>query len=241
MILYNSNKDLLHLEEKILGNCKLGVRKMDLVNQLRNERIIAIIRGLEGSALQKTADALIKGGIRFLEVTMNTNHASESIAYLKEKYGESTYIGAGTVLNVELAKQAIEAGATYLITPNVQSEVITYAVNQGIEIWPGAFTPTEIAHAVELGARAVKVFPASFLGPSYIEAVRGPLDQVSLIAVGGVRVDQFQDYLRAGAIAVGVGNHLIDSKMIQSGRLDQLTERARRFVQTVKEGEDFND
>lgn len=214
---------------------------MNLIQELHKEKIIAIIRGLDGSVLEKTAQALAEGGIRFMEVTMNTTDAVRSIAYLKDKYGESIHIGAGTVLNVQLARKAIQAGATYLITPNINREVITYAVGQGINIWPGAFTPTEIAHAVELGANAVKVFPVSFVGPHYIEAIRGPLDRIPLIAVGGVKVDQFSDYLRAGAIAVGVGNHLIDPTMVRLGKFTQLSERARRFVRKIKEGESKDD
>lgn len=210
---------------------------MDLIQELHKEKIIAIIRGLDGAVLMKTAQALVEGGIRFIEVTMNSADAAVSIAKLKEKYGAFIHIGAGTVLDVPQAKEALQAGATYLITPNVNRKVITYAVRQGIEIWPGAFTPTEIAHAVELGASAVKVFPISFVGPRYLDAIRGPLDRIPLIAVGGVKVDQFPEYLRAGAMAVGVGNHLIDPTIVRSGKFDQLAERARQFVRRIKEGE----
>lgn len=210
---------------------------MDLIKELKKEKLIAIIRGFEGEVLKKIAEALIEGGIRFVEVTMNTPQAATGIAQLKEAYGEQIHLGAGTVLDVQMAKEAVQAGATYLITPNVNADVIAYAVEQEIEIWPGAFTPTEIAYAVELGARAVKVFPVSFVGPHYLEAIRGPLDHIPLIAVGGVRVDQFSAYLQAGAIAIGVGNHLIDPTLIRSGKFDQLSQRAKEFVRKIKEGE----
>lgn len=210
---------------------------MDLIKELKKEKLIAIIRGFEGEVLKKIAEALIEGGIRFVEVTMNTPQAATGIAQLKEAYGEQIHLGAGTVLDVQMAKEAVQAGATYLITPNVNADVIAYAVEQEIEIWPGAFTPTEIAYAAELGARAVKVFPVSFVGPHYLEAIRGPLDHIPLIAVGGVRVDQFSAYLQAGAIAIGVGNHLIDPTLIRSGKFDQLSQRAKEFVRKIKEGE----
>lgn len=210
---------------------------MDLIKELKKEKLIAIIRGFEGEVLKKIAEALIEGGILFVEVTMNTPQAATGIAQLKEAYGEQIHLGAGTVLDVQMAKEAVQAGATYLITPNVNADVIAYAVEQEIEIWPGAFTPTEIAYAAELGARAVKVFPVSFVGPHYLEAIRGPLDHIPLIAVGGVRVDQFSAYLQAGAIAIGVGNHLIDPTLIRSGKFDQLSQRAKEFVRKIKEGE----
>lgn len=211
---------------------------VDLIKELRKEKLIAIIRGFDGEELKNIAEALVKGGIRFIEITMNTKGAAKEIAQLKEKYGKSIHIGAGTVLTVQLAKEAIAAGATYLITPNVNREVIAYAVRQEVEIWPGAFTPTEIAFAAELGASAVKIFPISFVGPHYLEAIRGPLDRIPLIAVGGVKVDQFSAYLQAGAIAVGVGNHLIDPTIIRSGKFDQLAQRAEQFVRKIKEGEE---
>jgi len=210
---------------------------MNLVKELEKERLIAIIRGYDGDQLRDIAKALVAGGIRFIEIALNSPNAIKGIAQLAEDVDREVHIGAGTVLNVQAAKEAIAAGATYLIAPNVNPEVITFAVNREVECWPGAFTPTEIANAVELGASAVKVFPISFVGPRYLEAIRGPLNQIPFIAVGGVRVDQFSAYLRAGAIAVGVGNHLLEPTLIRSGRFDQLSQRARQFVEKVKEGE----
>lgn len=211
---------------------------MNLVEELKKEKLIAILRGLTGDPLRRTVQALIEGGIRFIEITMNTTDAARSIAWLRENHPASIHFGAGTVINVALAKEAIRAGASYLITPNVNQEVIQYAKRQKVDIWPGALTPTEVASAYEWGADAIKVFPASFFGPSYIEALKGPLDHIPFIAVGGVKVDQFQAYLKAGVIAIGVGNQLIDPSIIQAGRFDQLTKRAKFFVQQVKEGED---
>lgn len=207
---------------------------MNLVQTLRTEKLVAIIRGITGEKLDYTVQALVDGGIRLIEVTMNTPHATKQISRLRERHGTEVHIGAGTVLDVSAAKEAIEAGATYLISPNVQLEVISFAKEQGVEIWPGAMTPTEIVQAYQNGANAVKVFPVSFFGPKYIQALRGPLDDLPLIAVGGVKIEQFQAYLKAGATAIGVGDHLIDREMIQLGQFTQLTQRAKQFVDTVK-------
>lgn len=208
--------------------------QMKLIKKLHETKIIAIIRGLEGQVLDQTVQALIAGGIRFVEVTMNTPGAAQSIARLVERHGERIHIGAGTVLNTTEAREAIRAGATYLISPNVEPSVIEYACEQGVEMWPGAITPTEIMQAIAAGATAVKVFPISFYGPEYIEALRGPFDQIPLIAVGGVKVEQFHQYLAAGAVAVGLGNHLIDQQLIVSRQFTQLTARAEKFVKKMQ-------
>src|SRR5690606_11593310 len=128
----------------------------------RTEKLIAIIRGLTGEKLDHTVDALVAGGIRMIEITMNTPHASQEISRTKARHGTEIHIGAGTVLDVSMAKEAIDAGATYLISPHVQLEVISFAQKHGVEIWPGALTPTEIVQASQAGASAVKVFPISF-------------------------------------------------------------------------------
>ena len=206
---------------------------MSLLNQLEKDRMIAIIRGLTAEQAGKTARALSDGGIRFLEVTMNTQGATSMIADWRTEFNEAMYIGAGTVLDLGMAKEAIAAGAQFLVTPNTDAEVIEYALSRDIEVFPGALTPTEIVNAWKLGARAVKLFPMASLGLQYLKEIRGPLDQIRLIPTGGVSLNNINEFLNAGAFACGLGGHLIDKNRIQTGQYEEITKLAAAYVATV--------
>jgi 2-dehydro-3-deoxyphosphogluconate aldolase/(4S)-4-hydroxy-2-oxoglutarate aldolase len=206
----------------------------DLLRVLKQEKIVAIVRGTAPQHLDDTAEALINGGIRLLEVTLNTQGALEAITRWREQYGEQAHIGAGTVLDSEMAQQAIDAGAEYLISPNLDEEVVKLGVNSSVAVWPGAMTPTEIVRAWKAGASAVKVFPSATLGANYFKEVRGPLSQIPLMATGGINLENLSDFLRAGAVAVGVGGSLVDNKLIESGCFDELTARAHHYVAAVR-------
>lgn len=151
------------------------------------------------------------------------------IAGLQESHGEKMYIGAGTVLDVDQAKEAIAAGAAYLVTPNMEEEVIRYAVEQGVPIFPGAFTPTEIVKAWKAGAAAVKLFPCASVGLPYIKDVIAPLNHIPLIAVGGITEDNLLQYLDAGCYALGIGGSLINLKEIRQGNYGWVKEKASRL------------
>jgi 2-dehydro-3-deoxyphosphogluconate aldolase / (4S)-4-hydroxy-2-oxoglutarate aldolase len=206
-----------------------------MLETLKREKIVAIVRGVDEAAADRTAQALAEGGIRLLEVTMNTEGALAMMTRWRERYGGRLRIGAGTVLDLTIARQAVAAGAEFLISPNVDEEVVKYGAGQGIEVWPGALTPTEIMHAWQAGASAVKVFPAGTFGPAYLKDVRAPLGHIPLIAVGGIDVKNAADFLRAGAIAVGVGGNLVSKKLIQSGQFAELAALARQYVDVVNE------
>jgi 2-dehydro-3-deoxyphosphogluconate aldolase/(4S)-4-hydroxy-2-oxoglutarate aldolase len=205
-----------------------------LTDQLKQAKIIAIIRGISQESADATAQALADGGIVFLEVTMNTDGALDMISRFKAKHGDKLRIGAGTVLNLAMAKEAAAAGAEYILSPNLNEEVIYYAKERGIEVWPGTMTPTEIVRAYEAGAPAVKVFPMGSLGISYLKEIRAPLNHIPMIATGGVDLHNVQEFLGAGAIAVGLGGNLVDKKLVQAGDFAALEQRARAFVDKVK-------
>lgn len=206
---------------------------MSLLNQLEKDKMIAIIRGLTAEQAGMTARALSKGGIRFLEVTMNTPGATSMIADWRAEFNEAMYIGAGTVLDLGMAKEAIDAGAQFLVTPNTDAEVIEFALSRDIEVFPGALTPTEIVNAWKLGARAVKLFPMASLGLQYLKEIRGPLDQIRLIPTGGVSLSNIAEFLKAGAFACGLGSHLIDKNRILAGQYEEITKLAAAYVETV--------
>lgn len=201
---------------------------------LMRHKIVAIFRNIEEQAAHAAASALIEGGIRLMEVTMNTKGATAMIDSWRQQFDSRAAIGAGTVLDVEMAAQAIDAGAQFLISPNLDEAVIAYGAEQGVPVWPGVMTPTEIVKAWKAGAEAVKIFPMASLGLSYLKEIRAPLDRIPMIATGGVDLDNIRDFMAAGACGVGMGSKLLRQDLIQQGDFDGLREHVAQFVQAVE-------
>lgn len=197
---------------------------------LESVRVIAIVRGVEEKHIAGVAQALLDGGVPVMEVTLNTEGALGMIGRLQEAFGDRMYIGAGTVLDVEDARKALDAGASYLVTPNMDEEVIRFAVERDVPIFPGAMTPTEIVKAWKAGATAVKVFPSASLGIAYMKELLAPLDRIPLMAVGGVTEDNIGEYLRIGCYGVGIGGSLVNLKEIAAGNYDWVRNKAARLV-----------
>ncbi|CAG7625828.1 2-dehydro-3-deoxy-6-phosphogalactonate aldolase [Paenibacillus solanacearum] len=197
-------------------------------------KIIAIVRGVEEQHIAGVAEALRDGGIPIMEVTLNTEGALGMIGRLQQQYGDSMYIGAGTVLDVEDAKRALDAGASYLVTPNTDEEVIRYAVERGAPIFPGAMTPTEVVKAWKAGATAIKIFPGASLGLGYLKEVMAPLNHIPMMAVGGVNEDNIGEFMRIGCYGVGIGGSLVNLKEIGAGHFDWVREKAARLVERSK-------
>lgn len=200
------------------------------LKEIERTRIIAIVRGVHESNILPLADALLKGGVTVMEVTLNTPGALGMISKLQNNYGKQMYIGAGTVLDLEDAKNAVHAGASFLVTPNMDEEVIRWSKHEGIPIFPGAMTPTEIVKAWKAGATAVKIFPSASLGLSYIKELMGPLDHIPMMAVGGVTEDNIKQFLKIGCYGLGIGGSLINLKEIEAGRFDWVTDKAARLI-----------
>lgn len=201
---------------------------------IEKTRIIAIVRGATNEQIVPLADALLEGGVPVMEVTLNTAGALGMISKLQETHGDRMYIGAGTVLDLEDARNAVSAGASYLVTPNMEESVISYAAENGVPIFPGAMTPTEIVKAWKAGATAVKLFPSSGLGLPYIKELMGPLNHIPMIAVGGVNEENLPQFLQAGCYAVGIGGSLVNLKEIAAGRYDWVTDKARKLAAAVQ-------
>ena len=207
--------------------------KADALEGLKDSGVIGIIRVSTAQDLIRIAKALREGGLSCLEITMTTPGALRAI---EEARGElpDVLMGAGTVLDAPTARQAILAGAQFLVTPTVELDVIETAHRYGVPVIPGAMTPTEILTAWEAGADMVKVFPASVLGPEFIKAVHGPLPQIPLVPTGGITADNAGEFIRAGAAMVCAGGWLVDKKAVAEGRYEVLTEKARRLVEAVR-------
>jgi 2-dehydro-3-deoxyphosphogluconate aldolase/(4S)-4-hydroxy-2-oxoglutarate aldolase len=179
---------------------------------IREGRAIAILRGVDPQITGAIVDALVEGGITAVEVTLNSKDPFATIEELRRRTdGTPLLIGAGTVLDREAAKSSVSAGAAFLVAPNTDAELIRWAAAQGVPMFPGAMTPSEIVTAWNAGAAAVKVFPASVLGPAFLREVRGPLPRIPLIPTGGVNADTARPLLDAGAVAIGIGSWLTGS------------------------------
>jgi 2-dehydro-3-deoxyphosphogluconate aldolase/(4S)-4-hydroxy-2-oxoglutarate aldolase len=193
--------------------------------------VVAIARRVTAETTPPVADALVEGGVLAFEITLNEPvvaalHAIESIA----ARAPGLAIGAGTVLSIEAAQLANDAGATYLVMPHTDPELVRWAAERGIPTLPGAFTPSEVLAAWRAGAAAVKLFPASVAGPAFVRECLGPFPDIPLIPSGGVTVQSAGDFIRAGAVAVGVGSWLIGDAAPAGVRV-----RARQIVQAVAE------
>jgi 2-dehydro-3-deoxyphosphogluconate aldolase/(4S)-4-hydroxy-2-oxoglutarate aldolase len=193
-------------------------------------RVVAIARGLDPSSMVDIAGALIDGGVTAFEVTLNSRSALDAIAAVRAAVPAGRLlVGAGTVLDRASAEAAVGAGAQFLVMPHTDLELIDWAVGRDLPVFPGAFTPTEILAAWRAGATAVKLFPASAVGPSFVRELRGPLPEIPLIPTGGVTAENAPDFIRAGAVAVGLGSWLTgagDPATIRA-RATQLTEAIR--------------
>lgn len=203
---------------------------MNLTETLLESRLVAIVRGISREAAVTAGQGMTEGGIRLMEVTLNTAGAHHIIADWRERHEGQAYVGAGTVLNVQMAREAVAAGAQFLVSPNVDLSVIEYAVEQGVEIWPGAMTPTEIVAAYEAGAKVVKLFPMASLGIPYLREIKAPLNHIPLLATGGANLDNIAEYYAAGAAAVGLGSALLPKEALASGNHEQIAACTRAFV-----------
>lgn len=170
-------------------------------------RVVAVLRGLDPDRVLAVAEVLCRSGITAIEITMDSPDATSSI---EGSIRGDTVVGAGTVMSVADAEEAVAAGADFLVSPHTDLEVVRWAVERGIPMIPGAFTPTEVAVAWNAGAAAVKVFPASVGGPGLLKAIRGPFGDLPLVPTGGITASNAGAFLAAGAVAVGVGGWLTD-------------------------------
>lgn len=201
-------------------------------------RVVAIVRGLD-SGFVELAQAMYDGGIRAVEVTFNQNkpetfaQTAAAISEIRAAMGTSMHVGAGTVTSTELVHLAKQAGAEFIVSPDTNIEVIRRTKELGICSMPGAMTPSEILTAYRAGADFVKVFPAGSLGADYIQAIRGPLNQIPLLAVGGVSEANAAQFILSGCAGVGVGGNLVNKSWIAAGQWDKLTAAASALCASV--------
>lgn len=202
--------------------------------------IVAIIRGFEPEICLRLSEAYAKGGINMVEVTFNQKDqgswkdTATAIKSIRERFGADMTVGAGTVLTQEQLAICEDAGGEFMVTPNVNAELIRKCVADGLVAMPGALTPSEAVEAFDAGASYVKIFPAGALGPGYIKAIKAPLSHIPLLAVGGIGPDNIADFMKAGCVGAGVGGNLTNKEWIKAGEWDKITAVARALVENSK-------
>ena len=211
------------------------MNKSEVLKRIRDTGLIPVVRAESADLALRAVAALKAGGLDVIEVTMTVPGAIEVIQRLAGEYGAETLIGAGTVLDPEIARACIQAGAQFIVSPALNEETISFCRAQDVAVFPGALTPTEVVRAWNAGADAVKVFPAGAVGgASYLRALKAPLPQIELIPTGGVSLKTAAGFINAGAMALGVGADLVDPQALREGNSALITEHARQFLEIVQ-------
>ena len=208
--------------------------KVEILSRLKKEKIVAVVRAENKEQGEKIIDSIVKGGINFIEITMTVPGAIDIIKELSLKYSTKTdiVIGAGTVLDAETARMAMLAGAKYIVSPSLNAETVKMCNRYRVPVIPGIMTVKEAVDALELGVDVLKVFPGNAFGPSIIKALKGPLPQAQFMPTGGVSVENANEWIKNGAIAVGTGSNLTAGA--KTGDYEQITKLAQDFVKAVK-------
>ena len=211
------------------------MNKSDVLKRIRATGVIPVVRAESAEQAMRAVEAIKAGGVDVLEVTMTVPGAIGVIEQLAKEYGGKALIGAGTVLDPEIARACIQAGAQFIVSPALNEETIAFCRDNDVAVFPGALTPTEVVRAWNAGADAVKIFPAGAVGgASYLKALKAPLPQIELVPTGGVNLKTAADFIKAGAMALGVGADLVDMKALREGNAELLTDRARQFLEIVR-------
>jgi 2-dehydro-3-deoxyphosphogluconate aldolase/(4S)-4-hydroxy-2-oxoglutarate aldolase len=212
------------------------MNKSSVIQKIVETGVIPVIRAASADEARRAIDAIRAGGIGIFEITMTVPGAVSLIEDLVSRYASDALIGAGTVLDAGAARDCINAGAEFVISPALNLETIAYCRENEIAVMPGALTPTEIVTAWSAGADFVKVFPAGAMGgANYIKSLKAPLPQIEIIPTGGVSLKTAADFIRAGASALGVGADLVDLEALGQGNAGSITERAKQYLEIVKE------
>lgn len=212
------------------------MNKKEVRQRIEAIGIVPVVRAGSAAEACLAAEAVERGGIPIVEITMTVPGAVEVIRELAKTCGGRVLVGAGTVRNPDAARRCLDAGAQFLVSPGTNCPTIEFARQQGVVMLAGALTPTEIDEAWQLGVDFVKVFPCSAVGgASYLRALKGPLPEVPLVPTGGVNLETAGDFLKAGAAALGVGGELVQAAALKAGKPEVITETAQKFMQIVRE------
>lgn len=212
------------------------MNKAAIVKQIEDLGLVPVVRASSADEAMQVIDAIMAGGVNILEITMTVPGAVKVIEKVADKYGSDVLVGAGTVLDPETARACLLAGAQFIVSPALNLDTIALCHRYSAPICPGVLTPTEVITAWSAGVDFVKVFPCGSVGgASYVKNLKGPFPQVKIIPTGGVSLKTAADFIKAGASALGVGTDLVDVKAIREGNSAIVTQRAKEFVDIVRE------
>lgn len=200
----------------------------------KKEPVLGIVRGVSKNSLAGVMDAVVSAGLKFVEITLNTQSAFELIEEVGKKYSDSLCVGAGTVLSRKDAETACSAGARFIVSPTLNEEVADFCREKPSAYFPGAYTPTEIEKAWNSGAAMVKIFPASRLGPNYFKEIKGPFKHIPLMAVGGVKPDNIEDFFRAGTSAIAIGASVFSPDRMENNQFDDIRKDLQKILLAVR-------
>jgi 2-dehydro-3-deoxyphosphogluconate aldolase/(4S)-4-hydroxy-2-oxoglutarate aldolase len=209
--------------------------KEKVLARMSDSGVVAVIRAPSAEVLIPLTEALIAGGVLSIEVTMSTPKAIAGIELLADKFGDRAIVGVGTVIDPGTAADAMRAGAQFVVSPITDARIIETVIRQGTVMIPGAFTPTEIINAWTLGGDVIKVFPSTALGPQFFKDILAPLPQLKLTPTGGVDLKNCGQWIKAGAVCVGVGSALVTKDAMANKDWDGITEASKAFVDAIKE------
>jgi 2-dehydro-3-deoxyphosphogluconate aldolase / (4S)-4-hydroxy-2-oxoglutarate aldolase len=209
------------------------------VEFIKEEVLVAVIREATPQTIVPIANALYEGGVKVIEITAETPKFTRLIEMAREELDGRVLTGAGTVLDPETARAAIMAGSEFIVSPSFNPETVRMTKRYGVPSIPGALTPTEILTAYELGADMIKVFPANTFGPGYVKNIHGPFPTIPLMVTGGINMDNIEEYIEAGALAVGLGSNLVNTKQLHHEEdFQRLTQKAREYARIVQKVKD---
>jgi len=200
------------------------------VDDFKKQPMLGIVRGVNANQIESLINAVIISGLKTLEITMNTANAAKLIRRAKELTKDKLTLGAGTVLNMRDLKQALDSGATFIVTPVLVKDVVAYCSKHKIPVFPGALTPTEIYQAWQEGATMVKVFPAKCFGPEYFKEIKGPFQDIELLAVGGITPENIREYFNQGASAVAFGASVFKKEWLDKQEYRKITAAIKDYL-----------
>ena len=210
------------------------IERLETLQWIKETGLVAVIRGIPADKVPALISSLYDGGVRVMEITMDSEDALDLIKSESKKYKGKAAVGAGTVLDAGAGLLAVQAGASFLFAPALDKETIEVANRYGRVVIPGVFTPTEALQAVTWGADIVKFFPADAVGSKFIKGFKGPLNHISIMPTGGVSIDNVEEFIKAGAIAVGAGGSLFKNEWVEDNKWDAITDHAKNFVTTIQ-------
>lgn len=202
-----------------------------MYNKLKSAKLIPVLRKIPYENSQSLIEALVLGGIKAVEITLDTEKAAEIIKETRQNFGDRVIVGAGTVLTLEDCMTALDAGAKFIVSPSLNLDVVKHSLKNGIAVVPGVFTPTEMQTAYSAGAEMIKLFPASALSPGFIKDVKGPLSHIAIMTTGGITLANAKSYLDAGASVVGAGSDLINKELVKNEDWESLQKETERWIE----------